>query len=314
MKPEQKIEFVNSLPVDLKAEFLVSCMLEEGFSENDILVSLEGTLKRKWSTDISHSETESFENGDEAFTLFLNRAGIYDTLPEALFHRFSESRSVSGGDMAKESMRVKAEEKEIRKFFRPFENEIFYRKTGVIQKENRQLKNLYIDFLNGLIPGFWKIDKEIPYYYASRLIKYIPHAGRIAGDFELTSRCLENIIGEKVSITHDTAEPDNFNGIEINKGAVLGMSSLGNNTVTGKRVAGFVGRLIVNIGPLKQTPVKDFFSNGKADLLLSSFYSYFVPVELDVETNILPGKERRAFILNPDTETESPVLGYNTIL
>ncbi|MFW6257794.1 MAG: type VI secretion system baseplate subunit TssG, partial [Prolixibacteraceae bacterium] len=241
----------------------------------------------------------------------------YDSLPEALFHRFSDSRNATGKDMAKESMLLKNEEKQVRKFFRPFENEIFLQRTEVALNENKLFRSLYSDFLNELIPGFWDIDEKIPDKYALKLIRFLPFAAKIAGDLELTAQCLEKVLSEKVNVVLNNEEnfPVNLpNSNSEFSGGRLGMSKLGADLVMGQNPTGFIGRLLFKIGPLENTDPKDFFVNGTADLLLNSFIGYFVPAELDVEMKLVSDKETTKFLLGSEQAAETSFLGYNTAL
>ena len=317
MKLQEKSRWINEMILDLTAEYLAVCLYHEDVSKRDILAMYEGDLKRKWSTDVDRTEVESFEAGKAALSIFLNRNGIYDSLPEALFHRFSEKRNATGEDMAKDSMLLKNEEKQVRKFFRPFENEFFLQRTEVALNENEVFKNLYSDFLNQLIPGFWKVDERIPEKFASRLIRFLPFANMIAGNLELTSQCLEKIISEKINVELKSEEKI-FAGsgnakLDVNGGR-LGMSKLGTDLVMGQNPAGFIGRLLLKIGPLENTNPKDFFVNGPADILLKCFIGYFIPAELDVEIKLIPEKENRRFFLSDNQETAKSFLGFNTAL
>jgi len=306
---------INALLFDLRAEYLIAGMLTEGVPLKHIAVSFDGILKRKWSTDINYSEVEKYENGEETVNIHLNRSGIYDVLPEALFHEFIDNREATGEDMAKESMKLKAVEKFARSFFRPFENEIFLQNVFVVLKESQEFKSLYSGLLNGFIADFWKTD-NIPSEYAVKLWQYLPIAHKIIGNYELTAQCLESILDTKVTIKlsrdEDMGNIDDadFNSTEMK----LGKVKLGYDMVPGKNVTGFIGKLTVRIGPVKNSDIRDFFNTGKAGLLLKSFYSYFIPVELDVETKILTGESRRNFILGTGEENENSYLGYNTVI
>jgi len=319
---QKKSDAINTLLYDLKAEFLTALLLSEGMSQKDIMVVFDGVLKRKWSTDINYSEVEEFENGDGAVSIHLNRAGIYDALPEALFHSFSDIRNSTGEDMAKESMRLKAEEKQVRLFFRPFENEIFFRNVFVAMKENRKFEDLYSEFLNGLIPGFWKIDEKIPGKYVSKLTRLLPFAYQVTGNYGLTAKCIEYILDEQVGIEFRGEEMDTSgnSGTENNendlKGGCLGVGRLGYDVIAGQTAAGHMGRLLIHIGPLKNTDPKDFFKGGPGYLALNCIYSYFIPVELDVETRLKAEKKENYFILsgNAKVESEMSYLGYNTTI
>jgi hypothetical protein len=319
---QEKSDIINALFYDLKAEFVIAVLLTEGMSQNDITAVFDGILKRKWSTDINYTEVEKFESGDEVLSIHLNRPGIYDGLPEALFHSLSDSRNATGEDMAKESMRLKSEEKQVRLFLRPFENEIFFRTVNVAIKENLNFKDVYSDFLDGLIPGFWKIDNRIPEKYSCKLSRLLPFAHQLAGDYDLTAECLEFILGEKVEIEllDEEAETEGKLRVESSMndfhGSCLGNSKLGYDTIAGQTASGFIGKLIVRIGPLKNTDPKDFFKGGPADRALNCFYGYFMPIELDVETKIKAEKEKNNFILEETRVSELPMsyLGYNTAI
>ena len=317
MNLHEKSQLINNILLDLTAEYLAVSLYNGKVSKRDILVKFEGDLKRKWSTDVDRAELESFESGKEALSIYLNRAGIYDSLPEALFHRFSDNRNATGEDMAKESMTLKNEEKQIRKFFRPFENEIFLQRADVALNENEMFKSLYSDFLNELIPGFWNIDERIPDIYVSKLIRFLPLANMIAGNLELMEKKKKKILSEKVSI--ELSNDENYMAdFETDNsdfsGGRLGMSKLGSDLVMGQNPTGFIGRLLFKIGPLKNTDPKDFFINRPADLLLNCFFGYFVPAELDVETKLVADKETRKFSLGSEQGKAKSLLGYNTAL
>lgn len=317
MNLQEKSRRINDMLLDLTAEYLAVCLYNESVSKRDILAMFEGDLKRKWSTDVDRAETESFESGKEALSIFLNRAGIYDSLPEALFHHFSDNRNATGEDMARESMLLKNEEKQVRKFFRPFENEIFLQRTEVALNENEIFKSLYSDFLNELISGFWNIDERIPASYVSKLVRFLPFANRIAGNLKLTAQCLEKILSEKVNIELKNEEKypvDPENTVPDFSCGRLGMSKLGADLVMGQNPTGFIGRLLFKIGPLKNTDPKVFFVNGPADLLLNCFFGYFLPAELDVEMKLVSDKETRKFSLGTKQASAKSFLGYNTAL
>ncbi len=311
----EKSELINTLLLDIRAEYLIAGMLADGVPLRDIMVSFDGNLKRKWSSDICHAGIERYENGEEILNIHLNRQGIYDVLPEALFHEFFDNRNANGEDMAKESMKIKTVEKYARLFFRPFEHEIFLHNLFVVNKENQEFENLHSGLLSGLISDFWKND-GIPAEYAAKFCKYLPLAYKIIGDYELTALCLESLLDEKVTIRlSDDEDITTFADTRHRSLNVrLGNMRLGYDMIAGERVTGFVGKLIVTIGPVMKNKIKDFFDKGKAGLLLKSFYSYFFPAELDVETKIATEEAGRNFIPGGSEEQEKSYLGYNTVI
>jgi hypothetical protein len=316
MNLQKKSVYINEMLYDIRAEYVVSCLLKIGLSQDDLLAVFDGPSKRKWSSDIDRCEVEGFENGDESLGLHLNRAGVYDSLPEALFHPFPENRNAGGAELAKDSMKLRMEEKRARMFFRIFENEIFWQGVQATVNEDLELENLYADYLNGLIPGFWNLDKNIPLEYAGKLVKYLPYAHLITGNYRLTALCLEDILREKISMDPDASELDEPVEKEPptkTKTGVLGRSQLGKDFIPGHKTAGFVCRLTVKIGPLENTSPIEFYKEGYMNSLLKSFFSYFLPVEVDVETKIVASDRKKAFLLGSEKEKEV-LIGYNAVL
>ena len=313
MNLKEKSDYINGVSFDLNAEYLISCLLESGVTERNINAVFEGHLKRTWSNDINFAEIEAFENGEQVLALHLNRSGIYDLLPESLFHKFSEKESSTGEEMAKESMALKIEEKETRSFFRPFENEIFLQKIKLATTESNILEHIYSDFLNGLIPNFWNIDPKISKKYSAKLIKTLPFAFKITGDYKLTAQCLQFILNENVNIQlkTDSIEPDSVMPESAGK---LGRTILGKDSICGNFTNGFLGKLIFKIGPIINTETTSFLENGDAKKLIECFYKYFIPVELDVETRLMLEKQENEFIVYNDSKESKTLLGLNTFL
>lgn len=311
---EEISQYVNKLSFDLKAEMLVAVLAEQEIDQDEILSAFNGQFKRNWSRDIEGSSAENLETGEEILCLHLNRDGVYDTLPELLFHKNLETENQSAAEMAKDSMRLKAEEKESRLFFQPFENEVFLLGVQVAMKENQLFKNIYTEFLTGIIPDFWRIDNDLPENYINRLKKLLPLVYRITGDLDLTAQCLEFIIKESVKISTAAEKADGIDEGNFHNSGILGKCLLGVDTVFGKMVTGFVNRLKFSIGPIVNPETSEFVKNGRMNRFLDCFYSYFIPFEFDVETKYIFETEQSLFILNDNTDGRISFLGYNSVI
>lgn len=305
-------QYVNQLPFDLKAETLVALLLEQGIDPGEILVSFDGQLKRPWSEDIAWSTVDNLETNDRLLTLHLNRDGIYDSLPEAIFHNKFGIEDQTGSEMAKDSAQLRTEEKESRTFFQPFENEIFLQRVNLVLKENRLLKNIYSEFLMGIIPGFWLVNEELPDVYVSRLKKLLPLVYKISGDLKLTAQGLEFILRENVNITPADECKNDYSQEDFSQSGVLGKSSLGVDTISGNHVSGFINRLIFSIGPVINPGTNELIKNGKLSRFLDCFYGYFIPFEFDVETKFIFETERSQFMLSSEADTNFSYLGLNS--
>lgn len=307
-------KYINQLSYDLKAEMLVAVLAEQRIDLREILAAFDGQLKRTWSRDIDWSAVDHLETDDIMLSLHLNRDGIYDVLPEVLFHSSYGNEDQSAKDMAKDSMQMRSEEKETRSFFQPFENEIFLQRVQLAMIENKLFKNLDAQFLTAMIPHFWIVDQNLPENYVDLLKKMLPFVHQITGDFDLTAQCLEFILKEKVRIYNSGEDSDDVAQTDFHLSGVLNESLLGINTITGNLNNSFANRLICSIGPIIQTGTSELVKNGTMNRFLDCFYSYFIPFELEVDTKYIFGSEQSLLLLNDNSDVYVSYLGYNSVI
>jgi hypothetical protein len=305
---------INQLSLDLKAETLVAALLEGGYSLKDFLVSNDGQLQRVWGKDIRFAEISKLDTGDQQVCLHLNRDGIYDTLPESLFHSNIEKDYTSGKEMAKDSQKLKIEEKEIRSFFQPVENEMFYQRVKGCAKENELMKSVISQLLMGLIPGFWNLPDDLPAAYTGLLVKLLPLAHRIAGNPELAAKSLEFILQEKTEIFSCKNEPAFIPKKAFSDPGVIGDAVLGENLVCGDQATDCPEKFVVRIGPFRLHQTGEMAKDGTLDRFLECFYGNFMPMEAGVETRFIFNSEDSMFFIEDPEKGKRSFLGYNSVL
>ncbi len=305
--------FINQLSFDLKAEQLLS-FLEENINLREIVVTHEGQLQRGWSKDVAGAMVDNLPNGKDVLNVRLNRDGIYDALPEALFHNLTDSDCSTGADMAKESMRLRKEEKESRLFFKPLENEIFLQKVKLADRENRLYESILTDKLMGLISDFWKLDDKLPAKYISRLTRLLPFAHLITGDKILTSLSLDFIIDEKVELEEYFSYESGFSPESVPAGGKIGECSLSADSILGEHVNGFHLRYRFKIGPVKNIFTSQFVKNGTMERFLKCFFNYFIPVYIDADAEFVLPYEQSLLVLDDENEMNISYLGYNSVI
>ncbi len=305
--------YINQLSFDLKAEQLLA-FFEENLNLRDIVVTHEGQLQRVWSKDVAGAMVENLPNGRDVLNVRLNRDGIYDALPEALFHDLTGSDCASGTDMAKESMRLRTEEKESRLFFKPLENEIFLQKVKVADMENRLFESIFTDKLMGLISDFWKLDDKLPGEYISRLTRLLPFAHLVSGDINLTGLCLEFIIDEKVELKELFSYESGFSPNSVLARGKIGECHLGTDSILGEYVNGYPLSYRFKIGPVKNMLTSKFVKDGTMERSLLCFFNYFVPVCIDAHASFVFPYEQSLLILDDENEMNISYLGYNSVI
>ena len=302
---------VNRITNDIKAEVVAASLIENGLDPADIVMIHDGSFRRNYSGDIAYAETIISANDQVSLGIHVSRDGLYDCLPEAVFHEQPREPLVSGHDMAKLSKKQKMEEKEARLFFLPFENEIFTQRIRVESEERKMLCRFSDNLFDEIYPQFWKLDRTLPKKLVSRFVQVLHLAGKIVGRSDLTARVLEVILDEDVRIKVTTQNL--LKNVQAAAGAAsspgLGACSLGNDMICGGYIADNDPVMEFVIGPLKNSAVEDYLENGPCSRFLACFYSYFVPLEMVATTTISFANVRHQFMLGE--HGSNVILGYN---
>lgn len=303
---------INHLKNDIRAEVIAAEIIENGLNPADIVMIPDGSFRRKYSKDVTHAEVIKSENGQKVLGIHVTRDGLYDSLPEALFHDQSTEPLTSGHEMAKFSKKQKLEEKEARLFFLPFENEIFLHRIQVETEERRILRRLSENLFDDIYPQFWKLDRTLPKKLVSRFVLILHLTHKILGNLSLTAKCLEIILEEevKINITRNKHSKDNHSLLITKKNKGLGETGLGEDFICGEYIPDSDPIMEFVIGPLANSSIEDYLENSPYSRFLACFYSFFVPIELDAVTTVIVDEAQQQFIL--DDKQSSVILGYNS--
>jgi hypothetical protein len=311
---ENLIEMINSYPSDIKAEVLMADLIQEGFSPSDFLIFFDSSFRRGYSNDILKAGKYPLNNAKETLAVYLARDGLYDLLPEGMFHTTPDAALTSGKGMASDSRKESKIEEDTRKFFLPFENEFFYQRIQLEIQERSILQKLNDNTLEDFFLNFWKIDRTLPKEMIIKLCAMLPFVREITGDFKMTASCLGAILEEEVTHTiHYSSKPDiDVTGKEREAGNSLGKANLGVNMISGGHFTENCKLIRFSIGPLKKTGIEPYLSNGEIARFIDCFCNYFIPVEMDAEFDVTLQKELQEFVLGSDEA--GSVMGYSTII
>lgn len=312
--PGNTEEILKNIFYDFKVEALIGDLIDNGLEADKFFVFFNGITKRRYSRDFESAKDIKLENGQKVTGISINRDGLYDSLPEGLFHEKTEG-ATGEYNYSGESKKLRKEEKESRNFFLPFENEIFYQKVQLELEERKILNRFTENLFDEIIPEFWNFDKSLDRKYVSGMIQFLHFSHLIAGKTGLTANCLETIIDEKVSInvTYSALlknnEVENLNVIGNNS---LGGLELGSNFICGESFENCEPVMEFTIGPLKNGKIEDYLENGSALNFLKCFYNYFVPAGFEIRTTIRVDPDAREFVF--DEHGEGPLLGFESVI
>ncbi|MGB8490780.1 MAG: hypothetical protein WCE64_06945 [Bacteroidales bacterium] len=308
------VNHVNSYPSDIRAEVLLADLLLAGLSPSDLLIFFTSSFKRGYSNDILKAEKLPLNNGKEILGISLARDGLYDLLPEGLFHTSPDSALSSGKGMASDSKKDSKIEEETRKFFLPFENEFFYQRVLLELRERSILQKLNDNSLEDFFLDFWRLDRSLPEGLIIKLSAILPFIRDIVGDFRLTANCLGAILGEEVTHTIQyKSTPCIVKAIDqADYGCCLGRTDLGVSSVIGSQSPENCKLIRFIIGPLENSGIEPYLENGDIARFIGCFFRYFIPMEIDTEFNVILPAEQQKFILG--TDKVPTIMGYNTVI
>lgn len=282
---------------DYRVEALIAFWLEnDSIDLNLLTIQPEGSFKRAFSNDILEIEDSGTDSLEK--TVHISREGLYDMLPEGIFHQAKQESQKSTKEAVEESERFRKEESAARQFFLPLEQE-FYRQR--IQLEHIELRT----WLNNVRPeskniflDFWGVDKQIfTPQQCGTLLTILPNLHQIVGNLEVTAYCLEKVIMEPVRINALQQQEVTPNAEEDSR---LGSSFLGVDSVLGGNWWCDEPSLEVTVGPLAAGKVNAFLTEGSSSLQLKKLYGYFFPAETTVKTAVEIEKSAKEFILNKE--------------
>lgn len=271
-------EEIESHTESIKAEVLLAELLQNSsMTLDDVIIKNQSSFNRSYRNDLIL--LENVDNQFEKFAFHLSRNGIYDLVPEGLFH--SENKKNTGESYNSKRKEIKNTEQDARRFFAPIENEFFHQKLE-IEKNERKMLNSFYSLEEQFLMDFWKIDTQIQKKILVKLMRLLPNSHQIAGDLELTRLSAEKILGERVVFKKKFQAIKIKNRNKKNKGVILG-----NDTILGDEEHLFFEPVLeVTIGPVKSEKANNFVQKNATLEFMELFYDFFIPLEYKVLTNI----------------------------
>lgn len=302
----------NKLQTDFKAEAVAVNLLKYHRTVSNIFIERVGVNDRAYLKDIKSISSSYLGFDEEVFTIESYREGIYDYLPEGLFHPPSLGASRKNVDtVVREIRKQKRVEDDARKFFRPFELEVFFTEISSLLKESEFDITSNTDALLETVSELWPLidmlDKQSAYIF----IHILPFFHQIRGDKRWFERCMTAFLQVPVKVTFS---PNVIDEIEKNDDSMLlGNSRLGVTYIPSGRHMDGQRNWVVNIGPIPYTEMKKYIPASPFRKVLQTLYDYFLPVTVDIEENFVTEKVEYSFSLE-DEDRNASRLGYSTFL
>lgn len=303
----------NTMDTDFKAELHGALLSEAGFDNAQILMVRDGNNLSNVSKDIRSVKYRNLPGTAEGSCIELktNRRGIYDSLPEGLFHDSLFAGKVKDLEHILEEMQHhRNEEFFIRRFFSLLESETD--REG-IQAQLLELrydkKNKYPDYAR-LFSACWPVTGILSGRGALLFIKFMPHIHSIRCRLEEVSDALSQILEAPVSV-HSRMEQRTMKAQKTNR---LGNLRLGTSSVNVGVLHSAEADLHIHIGDIPAREVDRFLPGNHSRKALSMLVDIFLGAfqESDVTISVIPS-ERKTY-LKPMDDAYPCYLGINTFL
>lgn len=305
------IESLNTLDTDFRTEAIVAGLVENGPDEDRAVIIRQRGNKRNVSKDI-HKVEYIYSNHDllEYLYVYTNRSGIYDSLPEGIFHQPESSiHQRDAEDIISKIRSQRYEENQARHFFQPFEIAIDQILVGAQLYEQKFDKAHIHDNLREIFKEQWHILQYMTLKQALLFIRIIPSIGEILQSYSRMATAIGIILGCPVSIREGQKSRLELSSDEKNG---LGQCRLGVNFVLGRSVESSVPDLDITVGPVSTDEMKSFQSNGSNKQILTKLIDMFVPFDRNKNINYKLFNTHAKFRLSGKGHTA--YLGINTKL
>ena len=317
-------EILAQLPVKrLRAEVILGELFEIGLCRpSDVVVAPESSSSLFYERDVSAIE-EIFNplNGLSFFKLNTPRGGIFDSLPEGLFHR-PAPRLKNNDDWAEIRSDEIQQETDARMFFLPFDSALSQQRVRVEQFEKRALEGRDKNFIKEFLSIFWPEsgDLELSDEQQFSLFHLTIIAHQVAGNVPWMEKCFSQMLEHKVRLFYE----DQIYHVPVEEtfGSV-GQIVLGVDSILTTSSFKKWRRLKIMIGPLYYEEMRHYFPQKKGEKLLHFLCNLLIPAEIDWDVDLIPrlrteGGEQAAgtlisFTVNNNNEKYA-ALGYTTVL
>lgn len=308
-------------PLDLRLETILADLLDHGYIFDDFIVRPVGLFARRYRRDLGTvaEEQPSGRRASPRLALEVHREGLYDALPQEIFHHPTEPGSRLDTRAMVEDMRAqRRREKASRLFFLPFEQEFYRHRVLLEQEERRYLANLSAQWYNQVLARFWELRDQLPAAQVLHLLYLLPLAYRIVGDLNLTRLCFERVLERPVRLR--TVAPLQHPvttaaaGTSVASGGLtLGGVELGRTFVLGGMYQETLPALEITLLDLTPADLELFFADTWQARAVQLLCRYFVAFETDTVLRYeLQPAAAAAFVLS-DADSDTPaILGYTT--
>lgn len=300
----------NSLETDYKTEVIAYTIWKYYPDLDGVFLKRLGSNNRSFHKDLKCIKAEYMEVKEKIIHIETYREGLYDYLPEGIFHPPSLKRGQKNiADVVDQIRQERLVEQKARSFFQPFEMEIYFSQLKALDLaasfDGLDQHNQYLVLLEELWPLLKLLDAKnariftflLPYFHVAR------------GKKEWIEQCLSTCFKLPVTIYFIPNVIAEFEA--ISSSLVLGNIRLGLTSVLVDDHFDGEKSWMFHFGPIVYSDLHLYLDGTPLRILLQALYEYCLPVTATVIEHFLTQKEKESFRLDNNNNS---LLGYSTYL
>ena len=298
---------VNGVATDFKAEVVAAEMIQNNIPADRIMIVPVGAMHRAGRKDVE-SVTEEIPARDnkEYYIIRTPKEGLYDKLPENLFHTPISYTSGNNELEVIEAIRQhRREEKAARTFFMPFDVALNHVRIQLALYEKQLDEKFHYNRLVNIFSPHWEIFRHLTIYQANIFLQYLPVIHRIRDDWETIADVLELMFLAPARLELQTIGSCQKANEQTRNFIVpgLGESELGVDFTPGHPLdSGEFSEMLITFGPLTAKKVGEFTGSLQQEKIVHMLCDYLLPADLDVVVNYELAADEQAFVLADGSE------------
>ncbi|MDR2914089.1 MAG: type VI secretion system baseplate subunit TssG [Tannerella sp.] len=301
----------NTIDSDYKAELVAASLVEQGYDLDRIIITREGAARRGFAKDIESINIQ-FSQYDLLDYLYIkaNKEGIYDILPEGLFHQSTHTKKNKDKEDILDDIKLhRQKEFFARIFFRPLEIEVDRMLIEANLFETRYDKKISNPNFVNIFVQYWPVLQLLKRKQAIFFMHAISVLHKVRNRYREIEISMSSILDVPVRIKEVKMPAKEASRYFESR---IGDTYLGTDWVLGKCFDDGKYDLHITIGPISAKEMEFFLETATGNTLFNYLCKLFLPTDIFVEKEFKILPQDADFLLSGDEQIT--YLGINTFI
>lgn len=278
--------FTDATAEDMRVESFLAELLSKDSSVYEVLIYPKGGFERSYARDMAVLKPADLNEHEVSKQVIeVNRNGLYDNTPEALWHSSMTSSKVSGvAGMRDLVARNREITRKARKFCWPVDNEFLYTRARIRAFERDSILGFGNARMKNPLNRFWRPYPELSTNQRVLMILLSPMTHMIRRKNAWVESTLKLFMDCEVRFEKGVKTIV----LQNEKATHLGDAALGIDTVMSGVAYETVATAFITLKEIQPGQFKDFLPGNKSRLILEYILAFLLPCDIEVEIDLEP--------------------------